>query len=242
MATLLKDKVSENKTSLQKMDYDIKLIEEKIIMEQQYLEQMKEDKGAERTKLENTVQSKQLDLEHLQSAVESLEAQVKQLLSGIDDVEKLQTKSDKYRQLKSAIKTKLDSIAKKKNFFLEHEHCPTCEQDIDDSIKETKIKNAEEVHETTTRALLNWSRNSKILPPPLFLIEEFKERSQNSKQTSTPTSTNRQELVASFKKFVHTLMGLTTKLQSQLLMMIRPRSSKTLLPENKQEQTQDKSK
>jgi DNA repair exonuclease SbcCD ATPase subunit len=203
MATLLKDKVSENKTSLQKMDYDINLIEEKIIMEQQYLEQMKEDKGAERTKLENTVQSKQLDLEHLQSAVESLEAQVKQLLSGIDDVEKLQTKSDKYRQLKSAIKTKLDSIAKKKNFFLEHEHCPTCEQDIDDSIKETKIKNAEEVHETTTSGLTELESQLEDITATLVSYRGI-QGEISELQTDINTNLNKQAGISSFIQEVRT--------------------------------------
>ena len=203
MATLLKDKVSENKNGLQKMDYDINLIEEKIIMEQQYLEQMKEDKGAERTKLENTVQSKQLDLEHLQSAVESLEAQVKQLLSGIDDVEKLQTKSDKYRQLKSAIKTKLDSIAKKKNFFLEHEHCPTCEQDIDDSIKETKIKNAEEVHETTTSGLTELESQLEDITATLVSYRGI-QGEISELQTDINTNLNKQAGISSFIQEVRT--------------------------------------
>mgnify|MGYP003673909684 FL=1 len=203
MATLLKDKVSENKTSLQKMDYDINLIEEKIIMEQQYLEQMKEDKGAERTKLENTVQSKLIDLEHLQSAVESLEAQVKQLLSGINDVEKLQSRSDKYRQLKSAIKTKLDSIAKKKNFFLEHEHCPTCEQDIDDSIKETKIKNAEEVHETTTSGLAELESQLEDITATLVSYRGI-QGEISELQTDINTNLNKQAGISSFVQEVRT--------------------------------------
>ena len=203
MATLLKDKVSENKNGLQKMDYDINLIEEKIIMEQQYLEQMKEDKGAERTKLENTVQSKLIDLEHLQSAVESLEAQVKQLLSGINDVEKLQSRSDKYRQLKSAIKTKLDSIAKKKTFFLEHEHCPTCEQDIDDSIKETEIKKAEEVHETTTSGLAELESQLEDITTTLISYRGI-QGEISELQTDINTNLNKQAGISSFVQEVRT--------------------------------------
>jgi DNA repair exonuclease SbcCD ATPase subunit len=203
MATLLKDKVSENKTNLQRMDYDINLIEEKIIMEQQYLEQMKEDKGAERTKLENTVQSKQVDLEHLQSAVESLEAQVKQLLSGINDVEKLQSKSDKYRQLKSAIKTKLDSIAKKKDFFLEYDNCPTCEQDIDDSIKETQIKKAEEVHETTTSGLTELESQLEDITSTLVSYRGI-QGEISELQTDINTNLNKQAGITSFIQEVRT--------------------------------------
>ena len=55
MATLLKDKVSDNKTKLQAVEYEINLIEEKIRMEEQYIEQMKQDKGAERAKLQATI-------------------------------------------------------------------------------------------------------------------------------------------------------------------------------------------
>ena len=135
MATLLKDKVSENKNKLQAVDYEINLIDEKIRMEEQYLEQMKQDKGAERAKLQATINDKQQDIETLQNAVESLQAQVDDAFNEIKDQDKLKKKSDKYLQLETAITQKLDSIKKKKQFFIDNDDCPTCEQSIDEAIK-----------------------------------------------------------------------------------------------------------
>lgn len=143
MATLLKDKVSDNKNALQQIDYEINLIEEKIKMEADYLAQMKEDKGAERKKLEQTINDKQGDLETLQNAVESLQAQVETLLNDIKDKDKLSKKSDKYLQLESAITQKLKGIQKQKQFFVDNDHCPTCDQDIDDGLKTSKISEAD---------------------------------------------------------------------------------------------------
>ena len=143
MATLLKDKVSDNKNALQQIDYEINLIEEKIKMEADYLAQMKEDKGAERKKLEQTINDKQGDLETLQNAVESLQAQVETLLNDIKDKDKLSKKSDKYLQLESAITQKLKGIQKQKQFFVDNDHCPTCDQDIDEGLKTEKISEAD---------------------------------------------------------------------------------------------------
>ena len=143
MATLLKDKVSDNKNALQQIDYEINLIEEKIKMEADYLAQMKEDKGAERKKLEQTINDKQGDLETLQNAVESLQAQVETLLNDIKDKDKLSKKSDKYLQLESAITQKLKGIQKQKQFFVDNDHCPTCDQDIDEGLKTSKISEAD---------------------------------------------------------------------------------------------------
>lgn len=142
MATLLKDKVSENKNKLQAVDYEINLIEEKIRMEQNFIEQMKQDKDGERAKLQATINDKQGDLKTLQSAVESLQAQVEDALSGIQDKDKLQKKSAKYLQLETAITQKLDSIKKKKQFFIDNDDCPTCEQEIDETIKQREIAKA----------------------------------------------------------------------------------------------------
>ena len=143
MATLLKDKVSDNKNALQQIDYEINLIEEKIKMEADYLAKMKEDKGAERKKLEQTINDKQGDLETLQNAVESLQAQVETLLNDIKDKDKLSKKSDKYLQLESAITQKLKGIQKQKQFFVDNDHCPTCDQDIDEGLKTSKISEAD---------------------------------------------------------------------------------------------------
>jgi DNA repair exonuclease SbcCD ATPase subunit len=197
MATLLKDKVSENKNKLQAVDYEINLIEEKIRMEEQYLEQMKQDKGAERAKLEATIKDKQQDIETLQNAVESLQAQVDEAFTEIKDQDKLKKKSDKYLQLETAITQKLDSIKKKKQFFIDNDDCPTCEQSIDEAIKEREINKANTAVSETEEGLAQLESQLSELSSTLLVYRGVQERIDEL-NTEIQTKQNKQAGINNF--------------------------------------------
>lgn len=197
MATLLKDKVSENKNKLQAVDYEINLIEEKIRMEEQYLEQMKQDKGAERAKLEATIKDKQQDIETLQNAVESLQAQVDEAFTEIKDQDKLKKKSDKYLQLETAITQKLDSIKKKKQFFIDNDDCPTCEQSIDEAIKEREINKADTAVSETEEGLAQLESQLSELSSTLLVYRGVQERIDEL-NTEIQTKQNKQAGINNF--------------------------------------------
>lgn len=197
MATLLKDKVSENKNKLQAVDYEINLIDEKIRMEEQYLEQMKQDKGAERAKLQATINDKQQDIETLQNAVESLQAQVDDAFNEIKDQDKLKKKSDKYLQLETAITQKLDSIKKKKQFFIDNDDCPTCEQSIDEAIKEREINKANTAVSETEEGLAQLESQLSELSSTLLVYRGVQERIDEL-NTEIQTKQNKQAGINNF--------------------------------------------
>ena len=197
MATLLKDKVSENKNKLQAVDYEINLIEEKIRMEQNFIEQMKQDKGAERAKLQATINDKQQDIETLQNAVESLQAQVDDAFNEIKDQDKLKKKSDKYLQLETAITQKLDSIKKKKQFFIDNDDCPTCEQSIDEAIKEREINKANTAVSETEEGLAQLESQLSELSSTLLVYRGVQERIDEL-NTEIQTKQNKQAGINNF--------------------------------------------
>ena len=145
MASLLKDRVSENKNTLQKLDYDIHLLEEKIIHIEKYVEKQQQAKNEDVADIRNVIVGKTADLETLQNASMKLQQQVKDLLIEVKDEQAIQQRSDKYLQLEKQITDKVASLKKKISFYETNDHCPVCEQDIDDEFKTKEIKN----HNTT---------------------------------------------------------------------------------------------
>ena len=140
MASLLKDRVSENKNLLQKLDYDIHLLEEKILHIEKYIEKQREAKNEDAADIQKVIQSKTADLETLQSASMKLQHQVNELLSEVKDEQAVQARNDKYLQLEKQITDKVSSLKKKTSFYENNDHCPTCEQDINDEFKAKEIK------------------------------------------------------------------------------------------------------
>jgi DNA repair exonuclease SbcCD ATPase subunit len=140
MASLLKDRVSENKNVLQKLDYDIHLLEEKILHIEKYIEKQREAKNEDAADIQKVILGKTADLETLQNASMKLQHQVNELLSEVKDEQAVQARSDKYLQLEKQITDKVHSLKKKTSFYETNDHCPTCEQDIDNEFKTKEIK------------------------------------------------------------------------------------------------------
>ena len=140
MASLLKDRVSENKNLLQKLDYDIHLLEEKILHIDKYIEKQREAKNEDAADIQNVIKTKTNDLETLQNACMKLQHQVNELLQEVKDEEIIRKRSDKYLQLEKQITDKVRTLKKKKSFYETNDHCPTCEQDIDNEFKSKEIE------------------------------------------------------------------------------------------------------
>jgi len=140
MASLLKDRVSENKNVLQKLDYDIHLLEEKILHIEKYIQKQREAKNEDAADIQKVILGKTADLETLQNASMKLQHQVNELLSEVKDEQAVQARSDKYLQLEKQITDKVHSLKKKTSFYETNDHCPTCEQDIDNEFKTREIK------------------------------------------------------------------------------------------------------
>ena len=139
MASLLKDRVSENKNALQKLDYDIHLLEEKILHIQKYIEKQRESENEDAANIQKVIDGKTDDLKTFENASKKLQSQVKELLTEVKDEKATQERNDKYLQLESQITTKVANLKKKITFYEKNDHCPTCEQTIDDEFKEKEI-------------------------------------------------------------------------------------------------------
>lgn len=130
MNSLLKDKITINRTSLYEIDYKIKGAAEKIELYKKHIESLKQNN-------DEIIAQKQLQLEELgtqidfaNSGIVGIQAKIETLNQSIEDYDKVFSRSNKVAQLTRQLDNKLERIKKELDFFYESDDCPTCRQGI----------------------------------------------------------------------------------------------------------------
>ena len=150
MNTLLKEKVSTNKDSLQQVVYDTDILNEKIDLQNQYLKTVKDDNDKRIQQHHDKIEKSRSEIQEYQQQIEQLNTQVAELNGSIADKDTVSKKKKKIEQLEVKIKSKMSSLVKEIEFFDNHDNCPTCKQDIDHEFKCSTIEAKNTTLEDTT--------------------------------------------------------------------------------------------
>ena len=141
MGVLLKDKVQENKQSIDSVNNEMVLIEERIRIQQNYIEKIIEQQ-------DEAIQDKKKQISNLEKSSNQLtigldreEERLFALRKEIEDEEKLKSKLNQLTNLESKIEDKVKRLRKELLFFDTHDDCPTCSQIIDRKFKADAIQN-----------------------------------------------------------------------------------------------------
>ena len=140
MKTLLKDRVVTLKEEMTEIDYEIKLLQEKIALQEKHMKALEEESKQKRKSDLDKIKETEQEIVKLNIEIDKHQERVDVLLNSIKDkatVEKKNQELDKYR---SQISKNLKRFTKDKKFFDEKENCPTCEQEIDEEFKKTKLE------------------------------------------------------------------------------------------------------
>ena len=136
MNSLLKEKVSDNRSSIQDSDYQIALLEQKIDLGEKHIDSI-------RTNIDDLIKTKQELIEELDLSVSSTSHLVDQTMTSIaelsqqiEDQDKVTTRKSKLLQMEKDLEAKVKKFKKEIDFFHDHDNCPTCKQGIDHDFKE----------------------------------------------------------------------------------------------------------
>lgn len=140
----LKDKIRENSDSLTNFDYELKLLSNKIDLQQKYIQEI-EKKNQEYIKQK---QDKILEYKNTEKqGIEDLEILVKQTEELNKDLESYSNCSDRLKKLNTILiqlTSKIQNSQKQTMFFEDNHTCPTCTQTISSDIKKSKIEEGKE--------------------------------------------------------------------------------------------------
>ena len=170
MNTLLKEKVSQNKTDIVDADYQINLTENKIEMHKKHLNSLQQNN-------EELIANKQELIDGLQEKIaktvvanEAFQAQIdkyKELAAGEDAAIAKKAKLPKLLDIERKFESKVRSLKKEIAFFNDHDNCPTCAQGIDHDFKDnrviTKTAQLEEINEAMSKLVDQINKQYVIL-------------------------------------------------------------------------------
>ena len=139
MNTLLKDRLSENKTAITDIKYNIDLLNNKIVSSKKHNESIRQLREGEVDKLKERLREQIAIIETQQEAVDSLITEVSDLTGAIADKAETKAKLKELQELDRELVTKHKALSKEVEFYHDHDNCPTCKQGIDHKFKEETV-------------------------------------------------------------------------------------------------------
>lgn len=139
MNILLKDKLSKNKTAITETRHGIELLESKIQILSENSEQLEQKRLAELADLKEKLNTYLGHMTKQKAELSELEAQIEELKTQITEKESLLEKKQKYDEVYYDLKSKQREKTKELEFLTDHDHCPTCSQEIDETFKKDKV-------------------------------------------------------------------------------------------------------
>lgn len=135
MGKLLKDYVADNKETLQDEEYNLHLMNDRILHQKEHIRKLKEQSDDTISTFQSMIESAEREIQSLTANNESMSVETTKLLESIHDENKIQSKVQKIQSLLTKLENKRKTAKKRINFFDETDQCPTCSQDIEDTIK-----------------------------------------------------------------------------------------------------------
>jgi DNA repair exonuclease SbcCD ATPase subunit len=139
MNLLVKDKISDNKTTISENGYEIDIVQAKIESAAQSAKDIRVIREAEVTKIKEKMGEHISNIEMEKDKIESIEDKVSSLIETTSDKQSVQNKNEKAKALKRDLENTLNAHKKELSFYHDHDNCPTCKQGIDHEFKEKII-------------------------------------------------------------------------------------------------------
>lgn len=153
MNDALKKRVSVLQESIRTVDNSIDVHKQKIEVQKRYVDTLCVDKQAKEEELTNEIAGANKKIDELESQIETHNKEIEELLGTISDADTISAKITKLTPIASPLQGKLDTLKKKIEFYSATEVCPTCSQDIDDSVKKKKVEDYEKKIEEVNTAI-----------------------------------------------------------------------------------------
>lgn len=139
MNSILKEKTSQLKVEVQTNSHDLDVVKTKIAAQKKYIRDLTAINTAFRKEREKDITDIQLEISTLNDANTVLSATVADLLPSISEtLNRVRLSKQKLEQYNAQFKTQVRSVVKEAKFFDENDTCPTCTQNIPETMRMNK--------------------------------------------------------------------------------------------------------
>jgi DNA repair exonuclease SbcCD ATPase subunit len=139
MNVLLKERITQNKTDLQNIKYQIDLTTDRISSANKHNDSILKMKQADAEKINARIDELMKENESLLEQTAEIHKEITTLKETIVDEATVDKKYNELVRLDKNLRSKIKEIAKELKFYEDHNECPTCKQGIDHDHKEHTI-------------------------------------------------------------------------------------------------------
>jgi len=139
MNVLLKERITQNKTDLQNIKYQIDLTTDRISSANKHNDSILKMKQADADKINSRIDELTKENTSLLEQSSQITEEINSLKETIADETSVEKKYNELVRLDKNLRSKIREIAKELKFYEDHNECPTCKQGIDHNHKEHTI-------------------------------------------------------------------------------------------------------
>lgn len=140
MNVLLKDKLAQNKNDIRDIDYQIELVDQKLLLLKKHKNEMISNQNELINDKQNQISQYRIKIHTDQHAIDNLKVELNTMIESITNNQSMLEKHNKLNTFKQKLNSKQKTLEKTIRFFHEYDNCPTCQQQIEDHFKNSIIE------------------------------------------------------------------------------------------------------
>ena len=144
MNQLLKEKASETKDAIAKVENEISAAKTKVESQQAIIKTIAEAKTTAIENIRAKISANSAEILSSEIEISTILQEINSLKASINDKENVTEDIDKAKSIRSKLLQKIETCEHHTEFFSEHAVCPSCSQDIAEEYKEGIIKDLNE--------------------------------------------------------------------------------------------------
>ena len=139
MNTRLKDRVRDNNDMIKDLEYQLKIVTDKIDLQKNYMLEMEKKAKSDIEKKENKISSLKVSRSGAMKQAAELTVEVGGLNDQLDTLADNKKKLKQLNTFRVKIQQKISTCKKETEFFINNHVCPTCTQEIGQDFRDQKI-------------------------------------------------------------------------------------------------------
>jgi len=237
MNTLLKERNSKIKEELSEINHSLDLYKAKMDTQSKYVKDLQAINKDMITSKEESITDYEKDVKTLVSESHILGKN----LTALTDIETLKHDelSEKTSDIKSrdmVFKSKIKDLVNEAKFFEDNERCPTCDQDIDVSIKETKLtkikKAAADIQKGMSDIAIECDTNAILLKECQGNMKDLLDRQRNINSNNDKINLIQKE-IEKIQKEISSLLQSSGDIKAAKIELNDLRDNKDIVTEKK---------
>ena len=179
MNGLLKNYISDNKTNLDKNNNSKSLVEQKIELKKEYVNQLKAKTKTLIDKNRQEVLDNETEKTKIRTQVEEINKSIQTFLKEIKDLPTVETDRAKLDKYSTTIEHKCSQEQKHISFYASNDDCPTCKQHIEADFKQQAMSEANKKWTEYKQALEEIEEKDTLLKQRYETIQQTQQQIQS---------------------------------------------------------------